>query len=266
MTVWWGLAGLLGLLGLCGLLRSHRADGTVVEDDPLARYPVAREPATPNADAAHTPLMTPAITPEMLARPALPRAEAAVPESGSIAGEIPAPRPVGDRPMVPEETPAAGVSAGSWGGVPPGGAADGVSAVREGGAAPVAAPAPVSQPQPQPQRVGVEAGGAPGGVQSAAAAAAPQAAAQPMTAPAPVSQAQPAEVGAPHPRTGDVPQQPKHALRAEEAEQAEAPNPSRAPQTRPAEEPPAPSKTMTSPPEGNSHGLVGKLRRLLRGT
>ncbi|UOX92632.1 hypothetical protein MUY14_19145 [Amycolatopsis sp. FBCC-B4732] len=63
MTVWWGLLGLLGLLGCCGLLRGHRAR----EADPLARYPVAREPARPNADAAHTPLMTPVVTPEMLA-------------------------------------------------------------------------------------------------------------------------------------------------------------------------------------------------------
>jgi hypothetical protein len=95
MTVWWGLAGLLGLLGCCGLLRSHRADGTA-DDDPLARYPAAREPATPNADTAHTPLMTPAVTPEMLARPAPPappRRVSAVPESGTIAGEIPGPRP-----------------------------------------------------------------------------------------------------------------------------------------------------------------------------
>ena len=92
MTVWWGLAGLLGLLGCCGLLRSHRAGPAVVEDDPLARYPAAREPATPNADAAHTPLMTPAITPEMLTRQGLPRQDEAVPESGSMAGEIPVPR------------------------------------------------------------------------------------------------------------------------------------------------------------------------------
>ena len=101
MTVWWGLAGLLGLLGCCGLLRSHRA----AEDDPLARYPVAREPARPNADAAHTPLMTPAITPEMLARPrppVAPRRVSAVPESGTIAGEIPVRR----RPEVSDVCPA----------------------------------------------------------------------------------------------------------------------------------------------------------------
>jgi hypothetical protein len=135
MTVWWGLVGLLGLLGCCGLLRSHRADGTAIEEDPLARYPVAREPATPNADAAHTPLMTPAITPEMLAarpgpvgqagsRPdsAVAQPEAVVPESGSIAGEIPAPRPqsavAGERPGVPEGAPVA-ASAGQAGGSVP---------------------------------------------------------------------------------------------------------------------------------------------------
>jgi hypothetical protein len=105
MTVWWGLAGLLGLLGCCGLLRSHRA----AEDDPLARYPVAREPATPNADAAHTPLMTPAITPEMLARPrppVAPRQVNAVPEAGTIAGEIPVRRPeVAEASPVPVAAP-----------------------------------------------------------------------------------------------------------------------------------------------------------------
>ena len=108
MTAWWGLAGLLGLLGCCGLLRSHRADGAA-DDDPLARYPVAREPAMPNADTAHTPLMIPAITPEMLARPTPPTPpifpgtaappvaassrQAAVPQSEIIAREIPEPRP-----------------------------------------------------------------------------------------------------------------------------------------------------------------------------
>ncbi|MEU5263258.1 hypothetical protein [Amycolatopsis sp. NPDC021455] len=105
MTVWWGLAGLLGLLGCCGLLRSHRA----ADDDPLARYPAAREPAVPNADTAHTPLMTPAITPEMLARPAPPVAPgrvSAVPETGTIAGEIPPPRPGTAEPGIPAPAPA----------------------------------------------------------------------------------------------------------------------------------------------------------------
>uniref|UniRef100_UPI0018EB756D hypothetical protein n=1 Tax=Amycolatopsis sp. CA-126428 TaxID=2073158 RepID=UPI0018EB756D len=88
MTVWWGLAGLLGLLGCCGLLRSHRADGTAVEEDPLARYPAAREPATPNADAAHTPLMTPAITPEMLAAHPGPVAQAGQVGSAGQAGQV----------------------------------------------------------------------------------------------------------------------------------------------------------------------------------
>ncbi|WP_033262976.1 hypothetical protein [Amycolatopsis vancoresmycina] len=107
MTVWWGLAGLLGLLGCCGLVRGHRANGAI-DDDPLARYPAAREPATPNADAAHTPLMTPAITPDMLAarQHAEPRREGAVPGAGRMAGEIPAPRPVEERPPVREEVAA----------------------------------------------------------------------------------------------------------------------------------------------------------------
>ncbi|WP_410575359.1 hypothetical protein [Amycolatopsis sp. cmx-4-61] len=141
MTVWWGLAGLLGLLGCCGLLRGHRADGTAVEDDPLARYPVAREPATPNADAAHTPLMTPVITPEMLA--ANPRhAAAAVPESGSITGEIPEPRPESG---VEERTEApAGAESAAPGafGVP----AEEVAPV--GGSAPEGFGAPAEEPQP----------------------------------------------------------------------------------------------------------------------
>ena len=156
MTVWWGLAGLLGLLGCCGLLRSHRA----AEDDPLARYPVAREPATPNADAAHTPLMTPAITPEMLARPEVPtppRREAAVPESGSIAGEIPAPRPV-----APEVAAPAGVSAvagrgrAAWEEKAPGGArpravSGRVRVAREESSAPEAVrPQPRTAETPQP--------------------------------------------------------------------------------------------------------------------
>ncbi len=119
MTVWWGLAGLLGLLGCCGLLRSHRADGAAVEDDPLARYPVAREPASPNADAAHTPLMTPAITPEMLAQP-----RPDVPESGTIAGEIPAPRPqtVGET-----GNPGVRVPAVPQGGAPPAARHEGIA-------------------------------------------------------------------------------------------------------------------------------------------
>ncbi|WP_439381017.1 hypothetical protein [Amycolatopsis lexingtonensis] len=103
MALWWGLAGLIGLLGCCGLIRAH------VRADPLARYPSAREPARPNADAAHTPLMTPAITPAMLARrrpaagvPAVPY-ESSAPESGSMSGEVPAPRvnSVREREKVP---------------------------------------------------------------------------------------------------------------------------------------------------------------------
>ena len=70
MTAWWGLAGLAGLLGLFGLARIRGRRTRAPAEDPLARYPAAREPAVPNADAAHTPLMTPAITPGMLATPA----------------------------------------------------------------------------------------------------------------------------------------------------------------------------------------------------
>ncbi|MBE1578825.1 hypothetical protein ACFORH_20355 [Amycolatopsis roodepoortensis] len=69
MTAWWGLTGLLGLLGTYGLVRiRHRADvqSEAPAADAFARYPAAREPAVPNADTAHTPLMTPAITPEMI--------------------------------------------------------------------------------------------------------------------------------------------------------------------------------------------------------
>jgi hypothetical protein len=100
MTALWGLAGLLGLLGIFGLVlvRRRRRERTG-NGDPLARYPVAREPATPNADAAHTPLMMPAITPQMVKasadRPSIrpvpaPKRpeEPAPPESGSITGEI----------------------------------------------------------------------------------------------------------------------------------------------------------------------------------
>ncbi|MEU3628834.1 hypothetical protein [Amycolatopsis coloradensis] len=70
MTAWWGLAGLLGLLGGYGLVRfRQRNDARHHEpaEEVFARYPLARGPALPNADAAHTPLMTPAITPAALA-------------------------------------------------------------------------------------------------------------------------------------------------------------------------------------------------------
>ncbi|MGV9366138.1 hypothetical protein [Amycolatopsis sp. NPDC003731] len=215
MTVWWGLAGLLGLLGLCGLIRSHRADGTAVEADPLERYPAAREPAMPNADAAHTPLMTPAITPEMLARPALPREEPAAPESGRIAGEIPSPRPVGDRPAAPGEVPAAGLPAGAWGGMQaaggPGevsaGAWDGVrsaggpgegSAGARGGVRAVGAPAAVEQtsatavPSAVAQSAGVPVEGSAGARDGVRAVGAPAAAEQTPAAAVPSAAAQPA--------------------------------------------------------------------------
>ncbi len=100
MTALWGWAGLLGLFGVFGLvLVRRRRRPRSGSEDPLARYPVAREPATPNADAAHTPLMTPVITPQMLTAsagrspertvPVVRRpAEPAPPEAGTIAGEI----------------------------------------------------------------------------------------------------------------------------------------------------------------------------------
>ncbi len=67
MTTWWGILGLLGLLGGYGLLRiRHRSSPPA--GDAFARYPAMNEPAVPNADAAHTPLMNPAITPGMLDR------------------------------------------------------------------------------------------------------------------------------------------------------------------------------------------------------
>ncbi|MGW4065675.1 hypothetical protein ACWEGE_45825 [Amycolatopsis sp. NPDC004747] len=287
MTVWWGLAGLVGLLGLCALLRSHRADGTAVDDDPLARYPAAREPAAPNADAAHTPLMTPAITPEMLARPALPRREEAVPESGRMAGEIPAPRPqsggTGERPQSggagvrPEEVPtapwgevrpevpgaprsSAQVSAGAVPSEPQGAAGRGASGAphsSERDAAGVASPVPqqaagpvAAAPMVQPVAEPAAVSPVPQGA-AARGGAAPQAV-QPVAESAAGSAAAPAppgEVRAPQPRAAELPSPPKHALRSEEP----------APATRPAKE-------TSPPPERTSGGLVGKLKRFLGGS
>jgi hypothetical protein len=250
MTVWWGLAGLLGLLGCCGLLRSHRADEAAVpeREDPLARYPVAREPATPNADAAHTPLMTPAITPEMLAGhggPAGPRQDAVVPESGSIAGEIPAPRPqsgeVGERPGAPV-TVSAVQAEGSVPGPGVGGAPESVP-VRDSAVPPAAAqPAVGSVPGP--------------GVGSAPVSSGHVPAAQPAVGSGPASSAPPG--WAVEPPTG-VPQQPKHALRTE----ASAPEAAGVPRAR-APEPAAPHHRPHQQPPEDSGGLVGNLRRLMR--
>ncbi|WP_206784933.1 hypothetical protein [Amycolatopsis sp. MtRt-6] len=248
---------MLGLLGCCGLLRSHRRDGAAIESDPLARYPAAREPATPNADAAHTPLMTPAITPEMLGRPALPRPEE-VPESGRMAGEIPAPRPqAGEAGTgVP-----AGVSAAVRGGVRPvgRGVAEGpVSPGRDSGlpraaaeqkvaglpAVPEGRPRPVEVAAP-PARVPVIPQGSP---QPAAerASAAPRAV-QPVAGPAP----EPSPLAAQeHPAEERVPQQPKHALRAE------------APEAQP--EPESPAKQGSFRRRNPVGTVVGKVKRLLR--
>jgi hypothetical protein len=125
MMAWWGLAGLLGLLGVFGLVlvRRRRRERTS-DGDPLARYPAAREPVIPNADAAHTPLMTPAITPQMLAVPAVPAVpavrpparpvpvpprpvEPAPPVSGTITGEIAPDHPEPLAPVSPPEPLAA---------------------------------------------------------------------------------------------------------------------------------------------------------------
>ncbi|RSM56055.1 hypothetical protein DMH03_31540 [Amycolatopsis sp. WAC 01376] len=72
MTAWWGLTGLLGLLGAYGLVRIRHRAGAQAEApaaDVFARYPAAQGPAVPNADTAHTPLMIPAVTPEMIRGP-----------------------------------------------------------------------------------------------------------------------------------------------------------------------------------------------------
>ncbi|MFI9450534.1 hypothetical protein [Amycolatopsis sp. NPDC052450] len=72
MTAWWGLTGLLGLLGVYGLVRIRHRAGAEAEApaaDVFARYPAAQGPAVPNADTAHTPLMIPAVTPEMIRGP-----------------------------------------------------------------------------------------------------------------------------------------------------------------------------------------------------
>lgn len=104
MTAWWGLVGLAGLPGIFGLIRAS------ARRDPLARYPSAREPAVPNADAAHTPLMTPRVTPEMLHR------DGGVPggEAESAQGTVPRARagdhdrPVPTAGIRPESPPSAG--------------------------------------------------------------------------------------------------------------------------------------------------------------
>lgn len=66
---WWGIGGLLGLLGLVGLTRLRRRTGTASSrdtGDPFARYPSMNQHCAPNANAAHTPLMIPRVTPEMV--------------------------------------------------------------------------------------------------------------------------------------------------------------------------------------------------------
>ncbi|WP_425267039.1 hypothetical protein, partial [Amycolatopsis circi] len=117
MTAWWGLVGLAGLPGMFALLRARASGG-----DPLARYPVAREPAVPNADAAHTPLMMPRVTPDMLhhdggqeagadseaesARSAVPRArtgghDSPAPTANTASVSGPADASAGIRPQAP---------------------------------------------------------------------------------------------------------------------------------------------------------------------
>ncbi|MET9000189.1 hypothetical protein [Amycolatopsis sp. NPDC004169] len=213
MTVWWGLAGLLGLLGLCGLIRGHRADGTVVEDDPLARYPAAREPVLPNADAAHTPLMTPAITPEMLARPELPRPEPV--GEGRMAGEIPAPRPQSGGPGVP-----AGVSVGWWGEAASS-AAPGVSEGTPGRAQPaaeIAVPGVSDLPRQgvPPANAHWEQAPAGGVPRHAAAGPAPEwASARPNAVQSTADPVPDSAAAQENPAGVRAPQQPKHALPVE---------------------------------------------------
>ncbi|OAP19958.1 hypothetical protein A4R44_09329 [Amycolatopsis sp. M39] len=120
MTAWWGLVGLAGLPGIFGLLRARAS----TRKDPLARYPVARESAVPNVDAAHTPLMTPRVTPDMLhddGGPQLPGREvageparAAVPRARAGDRRNPVPTASTPRPVEavagirPEAPPSAG--------------------------------------------------------------------------------------------------------------------------------------------------------------
>jgi hypothetical protein len=102
--VGWGTLGLGGLLGVAGLARLGRNRRNT--GDPLANYPIAREPCLPNADAAHTPLMMPVITPEAagIAPPAnfqQPVAEPPHPSSPRHAA-VPRPEPA---PTEPTATP-----------------------------------------------------------------------------------------------------------------------------------------------------------------
>ncbi|MGW4395091.1 hypothetical protein ACWEHA_07360 [Amycolatopsis nivea] len=100
MSAWWGLAGLAGLPGIFGLVRAS------ARRDPLARYPAAREPAVSNADAAHTPLMTPRITPDMLRHDGGPPGGAAGTVPRARAGDHD--RPVPAAGIRPEAPPSAG--------------------------------------------------------------------------------------------------------------------------------------------------------------
>ncbi|WP_103351350.1 hypothetical protein [Amycolatopsis sp. CA-128772] len=245
MTVWWGLAGLLGLLGCCGLLRSHRANGAI-DDDPLARYPVAREPATPNADAAHTPLMTPAITPEMLAGGVgEPRPDGAVPESGTIAGEIPAPRPE-EMPAVRQEVPAAAPM-----GEQPAMYQEALTAAPAGELSAVHREVPMAVPAQEQPAVRQEA-------PAAAPAALPRHYAAPATpgssTPAPAQE--PAEPAAPHTAVSSGP---KHALGPADVPAIPQARSEPAAHRRAAETVAPPAET----PSGRGSGLGGLVHRLL---
>jgi hypothetical protein len=87
---WWGIGGLVGLLGLAGLIRLwtlNRTEPFQGSGDPFAKYPSANQPCVPNADAAHTPLMLPRVTPETVKH--APRTHArrdAVPERSAPEG------------------------------------------------------------------------------------------------------------------------------------------------------------------------------------
>ncbi|MEV6830073.1 hypothetical protein [Amycolatopsis sp. NPDC051102] len=265
MTVWWGLAGLLGLLGCCGLLRGHRADGGAIEDDPLARYPAAREPATPNADAAHTPLMTPVITPEMLAARqgvAELQPEAALPESGRMVGEIPAPRPEEQQPVVEPRVPAAAapVPVVQSGFAQP----EPVPAVEPGVPAAAARMPAVSQGSAQPEQQPVVEPEVPAA--AARVPVVPQEPAQPEPVPVvPPGSAQPAAVPGPQPQAAVPPQsRPRHARHPAEAAEPDTPG---IPQARSeAGTPPQPGETAapqaTAPP-GHESAVRGFTKRLL---
>lgn len=228
MTAWWGLLGLVGLVGCVGLLRGRHVSG-----DPLGRYPEAREPARPNADAAHTPLMTPAVTPEMLA--ARGREVGGAPDSGRVAGEIPAPREVVE-PRVP------------------------AAAMPGAGGSP-------SQPE-APAAARTSGSGRPGGERASSRREVP-AAPRPSAPERPEGAAKP-ERSSSRESAGSAPAHPD-AERSPSPREASAASRTSAP-ARPDAEPEQPSQPALEPPTSGGEkspatllrGLVGKARRLLQ--